>query len=120
VSQLKWQVLVTAALLTSASLAAAQKLQVLAPSSGVEEFNLYDATRGGHYVKSVDIRNLTFPIPVVEERSLGFVIRLSDGNYFVGASDVETNKVYDTSASCDSKLVGPTGASRGITGLGCK
>lgn len=102
-----------------APLASAQSLKVLEPQKNVEEFDLFDAKQGGRYIKSVDVKTLAFPIPVVEERALGFVIKLDDGRYYVGASDVVTNKVYESTALCDSTLAGPTGASRGIAGKGC-
>ena len=108
------------ALLALMPLASAQSLQVKAAPPGVREVDLYDAKQSDRYVKSIDVKSLTFPIPIIEERALGFVIRLRDGAYYVGASDVETNKVYDSSSQCPSKLDDPTGASRGVRGRGCK
>ena len=112
--------LVGAAFCALAPLASAQALQVLGTPEGVTEIDLYDTKPGGNYLKSVASQNLSFPLPIVEERALGFIVRFPDGNYYVGASDIVTNKEYDTTALCDSSTSGPTGASRGIAGLGCK
>ena len=118
--KLIWKALAGVALLTLMPLGFAQGLHVSGPATGVNEFDLYDAKQGGLYVKTVDVSSLKFPIPIIEERPMGFVIRLKEGKFYVGASDVDTNKVYDTTAQCPSDLVGPTGASRGVRGKGCK
>lgn len=112
--------LASAAVLALVPLASAQGLNVLGAPKNVKEIDLYDTKQGGQYLKSIDVQTLSFPIPVVEERALGFVIKLNGGQYYVGASDVVTDKAYATTALCDSQLAGPTGASRGIAGKGCK
>lgn len=117
--KLRWKALTGVALLALMPWGFAQGLYVSGPAAGVNEFDLYDAKQAELYVKTVDVKSLKFPIPIVEERSMGFVIRLPEGRFYVGASDVDSNKVYDTTAQCSSELVGPTGASRAVRGKGC-
>lgn len=101
------------------SLAQTQTLQVLGPQNNIEEIELFDA-KSGNYIKSISVRDLSFPLPIIKESGLGFIIQLSEGRFFVGASEVVTNKVYDSTATCDNRLAGTTGASRGIAGKGCQ
>lgn len=116
---LKFKVIAVLALCGLTHLSFAQALKVEGVAPGVKEIDLYDV-KSGQYLKSIQANELPVPLAVKEERALGFVISLKDGSYYVGASDVITNKVYDTTALCDSQLAGPTGASRGIAGKGCK
>ena len=103
-----------------ASAVAAKGLQVIDVAAGVEEIDLHSPKASGEYLRSIPADALSFPIPIVEDRDLGFVIRLEGKNYYVGASDVRTNKVYDVSAKCDNQLARASGASRGIAGKGCQ
>lgn len=114
--------LLGAALLALSSLAPAQSLQVLGAAPDVKELDLYQPSAERKYLKSVEVGSLSFPIAVKQEQALGFIITLDGSDYYVGASDVSTNKVYDTTAlnPCDGGLAYPTGASRGIAGQGCK
>jgi hypothetical protein len=95
-------------------------LEILGAAKGVLEIDLFDPKQNGKYVRSIDAKTLDFPIKILEERSLGFIVKLRDGRYYIGASDVITNKTYDTTALCDSSLPDPTASSRGIAGRGCK
>lgn len=113
-------ILLGAALAAAGPPATAGGVKIIEPAAGVKEFDLFSPDARAQYVKSVDVRTLKFPIPVVMDRELGFIIRLEGTEYFVGASDVQTDKPFDTSATCGNAMAPGTGASRGITGKGCR
>lgn len=100
--------------------AAATELKISGLAQGVTELDLFSTASSGAYVMSVDPSALKFPITIIKDRNGGFVIKLEGKEYYVGAADVVTNKVYQVTASCDNKFSAtPTAATRGIAGKGC-
>lgn len=100
--------------------AAATGLKISALAQGVNELDLFSTASSGAYIMSVDPSTLKFPIAIMKDRNGGFIIKLEGKEYYVGAADVITNKVYQVTASCDNELVAtPTAATRGIAGKGC-
>lgn len=100
--------------------ATAAGLKISSLAQGITELDLFSTASDGAYVMSVDPSTLSFPIPIIEDRNGGFVIKLDGKKYYVGAADVVTNKVYQVTASCDNEFAAnPTAATRGIAGKGC-
>lgn len=100
--------------------AVASDLKISSLARGVTELDLFSPAASGAYVMSIDPSTLKFPIPILEDRNGGFIIKLEGKKYYVGAADVVTNKVYQVTAGCDNEFsANPTAASRGIAGKGC-
>lgn len=103
--------------LVSSTLLAAS-LQVTGPAIGVEEIDLRDM-RTKQILRSINTRELAYPIMIKKDLDMGYVINIEGKDYYVGAADVRTNKVYNVNADCPSQLARASGASRGIAGKGC-
>lgn len=101
--------------------ASAKTLQILGPAKNVDEIDLFKADQSGAYIKSIPALSLDYPVPIVKDLNGGFIIKLEGKIYYVGASDVQTNKQYDVSVKCDNTFASEQGAAtRGVAGEGCK
>lgn len=101
--------------------AAAKNLQVLGPAHNVQEIDLFAADAQGAYIKSIPANALKYPLPVQKDANGGFIVRIEERVYYIGASDVITNKEYDVTVVCDNAFQVEQGAAtRGIAGKGCQ
>lgn len=93
-------------------------LQVTGPAKGVAEVDLRHPTTK-KIIKTVDANKLNYPITIISDQQMGFIINVEGKSYYVMASDVTTNKVYKITSECANQMASPTAASRGIAGKGC-
>ncbi|MER1939359.1 hypothetical protein ABS755_01410 [Castellaniella sp. FW104-16D08] len=108
------------ALAAQTSLAADLKIDSFAPD--ITELDLFSTGANGAYVRSINPKSLTYPIPILDDRNGSFVIRVNGKKYVIQASGANTNKVFQAKAKgvCPNAINGKMEAStRGITGQGC-
>ncbi len=98
-----------------------EPLQVTGLADGVHELDLFD-TQSGTYMHSEPATTLNFPIQILLDRQGDYIIELQGQQYAIGSTLVTTNKQVSLKAEpvCDNTMAQPTGATRGITGKGCK
>lgn len=107
--------------LGSTTTQAGEPIQVTGLASGVGELDLFD-TQSGAYQHSQPASELVFPIQILDDLQGTYIIELQGQRYAIGSTLVTTNKqiALATDPNCNNDMAKPSGASRGITGKGCK
>lgn len=111
-------------LMIFSSSATSSELQIESLTRGLSELDLFSPETGA-FIKEIEISQLQFPIPILEDLGGEFLIHWDEQPFKVGSSSVITNQVLhmeiDATASCKTALVrNPSATTRGLVNQGCQ